>query len=239
MITDTRSGTGGGAMAKRSKGRSKADEDEDAELDEGWTNCPECDRKVKEDNLRKHLQKVHGFTKTKAMKIMGEVPKGRKGKVEGKGLGPLIAIGVIAIIVIASMLAYHQLNKEKSGPVFYIDRTNHDFGRFSAGETDTVSTTFTITNDGDEPLEIWGIETSCDCTVARLTIDGKQSPDFKQTSNPQWTGRLAPGKDATLYVSYDPNMYLNRGDIVRTVDMKTNDDTSPKVTVTLTGYVTD
>ena len=219
----------------RSKNISKKGKPADG-LDEGWTKCPECDRKVKETNLRKHLQKIHGLSKTDAMKVTGEGPKGRKGRKDEKGwTTPIIVICVIIIVIVASILVYNK-RQAKGEAVFSIDRTSHDFGTIPP---DTVVTTFTITNDGDGTLEISEVETSCDCTVARFTIDGKQSPNFQMNNNPEWTGKIEPGNDATLSVTFDPNMFHNRGDIIRKVDFRTNDADMTSVTLTLTAYVTD
>ena len=57
--------------------------------------------------------------------------------------------------------------------------------------------------------------------------------------NPEWTGKIEPGNEATLTVTFDPNMFNNRGDIIRKVEFRTNDAEMSWVTLTLTAYVTD
>jgi hypothetical protein len=223
-------------MARSKKGKKGKKGKKAEELEEGWAKCPECDRKVKEANLRRHLQKVHGLSKTEAMKVTGEGPKGRKGgKAERGWTTPVIAICIVIIIIVAGVLIYNKKQSEGE-PVFYIDRTTHDFGTIPP---DTVVTTFAITNDGDGTLEISEVETTCDCTVARFTIDGKQSPNFQMNGNPEWTGKIGPGDEATLSVTYDPNMFNNRGSVIRKVEFRTNDVERSSVTLTLTAYVTD
>lgn len=53
-----------------------------------------------------------------------------------------------------------------AAPRIAFDKTAHNFGTRRSSET--ARTEFTISNRGDEPLEIADIRSSCGCTVARL-----------------------------------------------------------------------
>ena len=70
-------------------------------------------------------------------------------------------------------------------------------------------------NSGGEPLIIRAVEPSCGCTVA--------TPDEKI---------IQPGKSTELVVTLDASLKL--GAITKTIDIVTNDATSPRSTLTLT-----
>lgn len=92
------------------------------------------------------------------------------------------------------------------GPKIAIDRTLHDFGvipQFGG----TTETTFTVTNEGTETLEIGTLTTSCSCTSATIS----------DTS-------IEPNGNATLTVVFDPDFHEEPLDVFkRTVFIPTND----------------
>lgn len=65
------------------------------------------------------------------------------------------------------------------------DKEMHDFGDIT--QDAPVTTTFTISNTGAEPLVISNAKGSCGCTV----------PEYP-------TEPIAPGEDGTITVSFDP-----------------------------------
>lgn len=66
-----------------------------------------------------------------------------------------------------------------------VDRMEHDFGTISQDKP--VTTTFTITNTGTNPLIISSAKGSCGCTVPTVPKEP-----------------LAPGKSEKIEVSFDP-----------------------------------
>jgi len=68
--------------------------------------------------------------------------------------------------------------------VIKFDKTNHDFGTFS--EETPVSTVFSFTNTGDEPLVIQQAMSSCGCTI----------PSYTKTP-------IQPGKTGQIKVTYN------------------------------------
>lgn len=99
--------------------------------------------------------------------------------------------------------------------------------------------TFTIKNVGSDPLKLYNIKTSCACTKANLTIEGKLSPDFSMHSKSSWSGEIGPGKEAILNVIFDPAFHgpTGVGPMERLISLQTNDLSSPTLEFKLTGNV--
>ncbi len=104
---------------------------------------------------------------------------------------------------------------------------------------DKATKTFIIKNIGSDLLKLYNIKTSCACTKANLTIDGKLSPDFGMHTQSSWKGEIAPGKDAILNVIFDQTFHgpTGVGSVERLISMQTNDLTSPTLEFKLTGNV--
>lgn len=96
------------------------------------------------------------------------------------------------------------------------DKTHHDFGEITQFGG-TVSTEFTVSNTGSETLEIGTITTSCSCTSAEISKT-----------------EIAPNKEATLTVIFDPDFHDEPLDkFKRTVFIPTNDPENPEAEVTV------
>ena len=86
-------------------------------------------------------------------------------------------------------------------------------------QTDSkVRAGFTLTNKGGKVLVIKGVEPSCGCTAA----------DLPKT-------RLRPGESMPLGITLDTSIKL--GDVVKTIDIWSNDPVKPNQVATLTGTV--
>ncbi|MCL5970010.1 MAG: DUF1573 domain-containing protein [Patescibacteria group bacterium] len=118
------------------------------------------------------------------------------------------------------------------------DPTSFDWGDIQMEKGD-VEKDFTIKSVGTEPLKIYNVKTSCHCTIARVTIDKEESPNFGMSGVSSWVGEVAPGKEAKLAVIFDPQYHGPQGvgPINRFVSIETNDKGNSKVTFTLTGTV--
>lgn len=66
---------------------------------------------------------------------------------------------IISFIIFSYISAFAQSN-------FKFDKTTHDFGNVAEGK-DTLWVDFKFVNDGNEPLLISDVKTSCDCTLAQ------------------------------------------------------------------------
>lgn len=99
--------------------------------------------------------------------------------------------------------------------------------------------TFVIKNTGSDILKLSGVKTSCTCTKAQITIDGKGSPYFNMHSTSGWVGEVAPGKEAQLLVIFDPAFHgpSGVGPVERLISVETNDVQNQTIEFSLKGVV--
>jgi hypothetical protein len=90
----------------------------------------------------------------------------------------------------------------------------HDFGEIPQGNP--VTTDFVFTNNGDLPILISDVVTSCGCTAR----------DFPKEP-------IAAGKSSRIKVTYNA---ANKGTFSKTITVKSNDETETKV-LTIKGAV--
>ena len=84
---------------------------------------------------------------------------------------------------------------------------SHDFGEIPQGKP--VSTEFSFKNDGNEPLIITDVATSCGCTAS----DYSKEP-------------IAPGKSSLVKVTYNAS---NMGAFTKTITVNFSDVTAKKI----------
>jgi len=68
--------------------------------------------------------------------------------------------------------------EKAAAPRLTIDRTLHDFASVSTG--DTVTATFTLTNNGQQPLNIRKVKSNCSCATA--SVDAHDLPAGQSTT---------------------------------------------------------
>lgn len=105
-----------------------------------------------------------------------------------------------------------------------------------------VSTRFVVSNNGRTDLTITGLATSCMCTTAALETADGLGPTFgaHPDENPVgWSALLAPGEEATLIVTFDPNAHGPDavGLFRRVITLTSNDPLQPAVEVEIAGEV--
>lgn len=119
-----------------------------------------------------------------------------------------------------------------------VDQKTYDWGNipYSGGN---VTKTFAIKNSGTDILQLSGIKTSCTCTKAQVSIDGKTSPYFSMHSTSSWIGEVPPGREAQLTVIFDPAFHgpTGVGPIERLISVRTNDAGNPNLEFSLKGVV--
>lgn len=119
-----------------------------------------------------------------------------------------------------------------------VDQRTFDWGNipYSGGN---ATKTFTLKNSGTDVLKLSGVKTSCTCTKAQISIDGKTSPYFSMHSSSSWVGEVAPGKEARLLVIFDPAFHgpSGVGSIERLISLNTNDVQNPTLEFSLKGVV--
>jgi hypothetical protein len=97
--------------------------------------------------------------------------------------------------------------KNTTGPVAKYDKTVYEFGELQQGIPQTA--TFTLSNEGKEPLIISSAKASCGCT------------NLKYEKDP-----ILPGKSTTISVTYNA---AAQGNFIKTITVNTNADEKPVV----------
>ena len=97
--------------------------------------------------------------------------------------------------------------KSPNAPVAKFDKTVIDFGDLKQGSPETA--TFTLTNEGKEPLVIATAKASCGCTNLTYAKDP-----------------ILPGKSTAISVTYNA---AAAGSFLKTVTITTNADEQPVV----------
>jgi hypothetical protein len=146
---------------------------------------------------------------------------------------------LIAVIVLIGAGLYVMKSKEEviieGTPKMVITPEAYDFGTVSV-RGGVVTTTLLIENRGDGDLVIEDMDTSCGCTSASVIYNGREGPLFNMRehgTNPKgWSQRIHPGEKAYLKVYYNPRVHPDiRGEVIRYVNLYTNDPQKPVVRV--------
>ncbi|MBI2196367.1 DUF1573 domain-containing protein [Candidatus Daviesbacteria bacterium] len=141
------------------------------------------------------------------------------------------------IFVLSSSSTPAKITASQNAKAEILEKT-FDWGNipYSGGN---ATKTFTIKNSGTDTLRLSGIKTSCTCTKAQVTIDGKGSPYFSMHPTSSWVGVVAPGKTAELLVIFDPAFHgpTGVGPMERLISVDTNDIQNPKIEFSLKGVV--
>lgn len=105
-----------------------------------------------------------------------------------------ITVGVF-VIASSDSPAGEVAGSKYSSSELSAESTFHDFGDISMAHGD-VRHEFEVTNNGDEPLSIEKVYTSCMCTEAEITnSEGKRKGIF---------GMPGHGKSSTAYITLEP-----------------------------------
>lgn len=142
----------------------------------------------------------------------------------------VIILIIVFVVVIIGFSTYGYFKADNisddivvSGPVVEISSPNHDFGEVIYG--DVVSHTFVIQNNGDEPLEILKLSTSCGCTKASVAEADKI---------------IQPGDSIDMLVTFDPAVHKDDsdlGELTRIIYIVTNDLKNSETEAVITANV--
>ncbi len=113
-------------------------------------------------------------------------------------------------------------------PVATIDEESFDLGRMSVKEVRTH--VFQIKNTGLSDLTLARVTTSCNCTYAYVTINGRRSPQQTMHGDNGWSDVVKPGESAEVEVVYEPSLMPVSGPVERTVSVTTTDPVMPTLT---------
>ncbi len=160
-----------------------------------------------------------------------------------------VLLSVLIGVVLVATIAITSQTPTPSAPIavipgqepqLVISETSVDFGAMKVSEE--RSKDITLTNTGKGPLILSRVRTSCNCTLADITLNGVTTQGFNmEAHNPiglkRWTGTLAPGESATLKAIYRPFVMPVQGAVERIVSFNTNDSQTPIAEITLRAFV--
>jgi hypothetical protein len=158
-----------------------------------------------------------------------------------------IILVVVILIVIGVMLLKAPGKSSKppaialnSGAKIEMPLKFADLGSMKVSEEKFAD--FEIKNSGTQPLKIFRVFTSCDCTFAKIFINGKESPEFNMEMHSpmealRWQGEVLPSATATLRVIYKPLIMPVFGPIERSVMFSTNDPDQKQVQVDIKAII--
>jgi len=98
-----------------------------------------------------------------------------------------------------------------ASPRIVVEPTSQDLGEVPQ---EPLELTYTVRNEGDSPLQIEKVDTSCGCT--RATVDRETIP---------------PSESAQLRVVLDPTEDNLYGNLLRVIYIRSNDPDNPEVEV--------
>lgn len=124
--------------------------------------------------------------------------------------------GLIYFFLLAILLA----GCASSKPEIVLEMDQYDFGDVVNGEV--VNLDISVQNEGDAPLLVDSVSTSCGCTKASL--DSMSIP---------------PGENALLHIEFDSGAHGPEltGELIRQVFVNSNDPANPEVVVELAANI--
>ncbi len=126
-------------------------------------------------------------------------------------------------------------NSDSQRPKVTTDSSFQDLGKMKISDEKTA--VFTVTNSGSKPLILSKINSSCDCTFGKVTINGTSSPELGMHSRSTWQGTVESGKEAKVEVIYRPSIMPVKGEVGREVYITTNDPEKPMLTFSVKAFV--
>ena len=179
------------------------------------------------EKLSKH-KKRQLLKQLNAEKVSADAEKAVKvGQIKKYALYAVVAVVLVGIVFVL----FSVFNKPVVGENAKIElsSTSSNLGNVSV-RGGTVSTSFTVSNTGEDDLVIEKMESSCMCTSAKIYFNGRESPLFGMHSKPSfWTETIPPGESAELKIFYDPTAHPDlRGAVTRVVTIYSNDSLSPQ-----------
>ncbi|MCR4278053.1 MAG: DUF1573 domain-containing protein [Candidatus Berkelbacteria bacterium] len=122
-----------------------------------------------------------------------------------------------------SLIGTYELSSEKM-----------NLGEMTVDDKKTAN--FTFRNTSSEKMNLSRFETSCNCTMTEVKINGETSPMFNMPAHMSsaeraWNHDLAPGETAEIGVTYEPALMPVYGPIERYSTFKINNSKEIRLTV--------
>ncbi len=117
--------------------------------------------------------------------------------------------------------------QDRNRPIVAVKNSFVNLGRIKVSEQ--KETDFTIENDGNRPLQVFHLSSSCHCTFGQLVYQGKTSQEYGMADVSDVLATIAPHTQALVRVIYRPYIMPAYGPVEREVYLSTNDPTQPRL----------
>lgn len=145
----------------------------------------------------------------------------------------------IAFVTILSLFALSLFSKTSTPPITSYAKTDVQRPKAELPVTfidteisrvkDTITRDFVVKNVGDKPLQLSGINSSCDCISAKIISGNKETKESGMGKRSTEVVEIAPGTEATIRVIYRPFVMPVYGVVFREVYVNTNDPNQSKI----------
>lgn len=164
-----------------------------------------------------------------------------------KNYAPWVIIGIAAIAVVAVVAVGASQDKNanqtpiiQAASALTAEESSFDFGRISMANG-KVSREIKIKNTNTVPVTATRLSTSCMCTTAELSYQGKREGPFGMPGHgfiPSIETTIQPGDEATIKVTFDPAAHgpAGVGAIKREVFLE--QEGSKRLTLNFSAFVT-
>lgn len=152
--------------------------------------------------------------------------------------GLITLIILVGVVIIGSRMGIAPQITISDQVALAANERSHDWGEIDY-DSGIVSKTFTIKNEGDTPLQLYEVKTSCMCTTAQLITEGKKSVKFAMHDQSTAVFEVGPSQEAELLVEFDPAFHgpSGVGPVTRTVTVLTNSGENEQLVFQLAGNV--
>lgn len=147
-----------------------------------------------------------------------------------------LSLGAILVIYFVGSKSTKEDAVNTNGPVgtYELSSEKMDLGDMKVDDKKTA--TFTFKNTSTEKMNLSRFETSCNCTMVEVKINGDTSPMFNMpahmsASERAWNHDLTTGETAEINVTYEPALMPVYGPIERYATFKINNSKEIRLTV--------
>ncbi|MDP3992820.1 MAG: DUF1573 domain-containing protein, partial [bacterium] len=150
----------------------------------------------------------------------------------------VIALSIAAIFAIyligSKSTKENAINTDSPVGSYELSSEKMNLGEMTVDDKKTAN--FTFKNTSPEKMNLSKFETSCNCTMTEVKINGDTSPMFNMPAHMSsaeraWNRDLAPGQTAEIGVTYEPALMPVYGPVERYSTFKINNSKEIRLTV--------
>lgn len=134
----------------------------------------------------------------------------------------------------ASQVQTYQKN-DPASPKAALSTKSIDWGKIKV--SDTKISEVTLKNEGQNPLVLTKLSTSCGCTAVKVTADSVTTKEYSMHQSLKDNISIKPGETATLKVIYRPFTMPVEGPVTRQVFIGTNDPSNENLEINASAVV--